>query len=66
MQPKIILAPKNQNCQFKSQCKIDGYKSFKKNRDAFGGGFLVYVNEKLNCRSLESCLFLILSLIFCH
>ena len=38
------------------QLKIDGYKSFKKDRDAFGGGLLIYVNEKLNCRSLEICL----------
>ena len=36
--------------------KIEGYKSFRKNRDAFGGGLLFYVNEKLNCRSLECCL----------
>ena len=27
-----------------------------KDRDAFGGGLLFYVNEKLNCRSLEICL----------
>ena len=38
------------------QFKIEGYKSFRKDRDAFGGGFLFYVNEKLNCRSLEICL----------
>ena len=25
-------------------------------RSALGGGLLVYVNEKLNCRSLETCL----------
>ena len=34
----------------------EGYKSFRKDRDAFGGGLLFYVNEKLNYRSLESCL----------
>ena len=38
------------------QFKIEGYKSLTKNRDAFRGGLLLYVNEKLNCRSLESCL----------
>ena len=43
---------KNPNAQF----KIDGYKSFRKVRDVFGGGLLSYVNEKLNCRSLEICL----------
>ena len=31
-------------------------KSFRKDRDAFGGGLLFYANEKLNCKSLESCL----------
>ena len=39
-----------------AQFKIEGYKSFRKDWDAFGGGLLFYVNEKLNCRSLESCL----------
>ena len=36
--------------------KTEGYKSFTKDRHAFGGGLLFYVNEKLNCRSLEICL----------
>ena len=39
-----------------SQFKIDGYKSFRKDQDFFRGGLLFYVNEKVNCRSLESCL----------
>ena len=39
-----------------AQFKIEGYKSFRKDRDAFGGRLLFYVHEKLNCRSLESCL----------
>ena len=39
-----------------AQFKIEGYKSFRKDRGAFGGRLLFYVNEKLNCRSLESCL----------
>ena len=39
-----------------AQFKIEGYKTFRKDRDAFRGGLLFYVNEKLNCRSLESCL----------
>ena len=30
-------------------------KSFRKDRDAVKGGLLFYVNEKLNCRSLEIC-----------
>ena len=38
------------------QFKIEGYKCFRKDRDAFGGGLLFYVNEKLNFRSLEICL----------
>ena len=37
------------------QFKIEGYKSFKIDRDVFGGP-LFYVNEKLNCRSLKICL----------
>ena len=40
-----------------AQFKIEGYKTFRKDRDAFGGGLLFYVNEKLNCRSLEIYLF---------
>ena len=40
------------NAQFKIAC----CKSFGKDRDAFGGGLLFYVNEKLYCRSLEICL----------
>ena len=32
---------------------VEGWKD----RDAFGGGLLFYVNEKLNCRSLEIYLF---------
>ena len=39
-----------------AQFKIEGYKSFRKDRDVFGGGLLFYVNEKLNCRSLKICL----------
>ena len=41
-----------QNAQF----KIEGYKTSRKDRDAFGGGLLLYVNEKLNCRSMKICL----------
>ena len=32
-----------------AQFKIEGYKSFRKDRYAFGEGLLFYVNEKLNC-----------------
>ena len=39
-----------------AQFKIERYKSFSKDRDAFGEGLLFYVNENLNCRSLESFL----------
>ena len=39
-----------------AQFKIEGHKSFRKDRDAFGGGFFFYFNEKRNSRSLESCL----------
>ena len=38
-----------------AQFKIEGHKSLRKDQDAFGG-LLFYVNEKLNCRSLEICL----------
>ena len=38
------------------QFKTEGYKSFRKDRDHFGGGLLFFVNEKLSCRSLKSCL----------
>ena len=39
-----------------AQFIIVGYKSFRKDRDAFGGGLPFYLNEKLNCRSLEICI----------
>ena len=39
-----------------AQFKIEGYKSFRKDRDTFRGGLLFYVNEKLNYRFLEICL----------
>ena len=38
------------------QLKIESHKSFKKDRDTFGGGLHFYVNEQLNYRSLESYL----------
>ena len=38
-----------------AQFKPGGCKSFRKDREAFGGRLLFYVNEKLNCRSLEIC-----------
>ena len=37
-----------------AQFKIEDFKSFR--RDAFGRGLFFYVNEELNCRSLEICL----------
>ena len=39
-----------------AQFKIEGYESSRKDQDAFGGGLFFSVNEKLNCRSLESFL----------
>ena len=39
-----------------AQFKIEGYKCVRKDRDAFGGGLLFYVNEKLYSRFLEICL----------
>ena len=39
-----------------AQFKIEGYKSFRKGRDASRGGVLFYINEKLKCRYLEICL----------
>ena len=52
----LISATKTDDSFSNAQFKIEGYQSFRKDRDAFGGGFLFYVYEKLNCRSLESCL----------
>ena len=36
-----------------AQFRIEGYKKFRKDRCTFRVGFLCYVNEKLNCRSLK-------------
>ena len=52
----LISATKIDDSFPNAQFKIEGYKSFRKDRDAFGGRLLFYVNEKLNCRSLENCL----------
>ena len=47
---------KPKSCSFSNvQFKIEGYKSFRKDSNAFGGRLLFYINGKLNCRSLESC-----------
>ena len=39
-----------------AQFKIEVYRSFRKEPGTFGGRLLFYVDEKLNCKSLESCL----------
>ena len=39
-----------------TQFTTEGYKSFREDRDAFGGEQLYYVNKKLNCRSLKICI----------
>ena len=53
----FLISETKIDCSFpNAQLKIEDYKSFRKDRDTFGGGLLFYVNEKLNCRSLESCL----------
>ena len=52
----LIIETKVDDSFPNAQFKMEGYKSFRKDRDAFGGGLLFYVNEKLNCRSLQSCL----------
>ena len=38
-----------------TQFTTEGYKSFREDRDAFGGEQLYYVNKKFNCRSLKIC-----------
>ena len=52
----LIIETKVDDSFPNAQFKMEGYKSFRKDRDAFGGGLLFYVNEQLNCRSLERCL----------
>ena len=52
----LISETKIDDSFLNAQFKIEGYKSFRKDRDTFEGGLLFYVNEKLNCRSLEVCL----------
>ena len=49
----LISETKIDDSFLNAQFKIEGYKSFRKDRHTFGGGRLFYVNEKLNCRSLE-------------
>ena len=50
----LISKTKSDDSFPSAQFKIEGYKRFWIDRDAYGGGFLFYVNE--NCRSLEICL----------
>ena len=52
----LISETKIGNSFAKKQFKIEGYRGFTKDRDAFGRRLLFYVNEKLNCRSLETYL----------
>ena len=40
-----------------SQFRIDGYRLFRKDRDRFGGGLCLFVNEDIPCREIE-CTFL--------
>ena len=49
----ILILTKIDESFSNAQFKIEGYR---KDRQAFGGGLLFYVNGKLNCRSLEICL----------
>ena len=51
-----MIETKIDNSFTNAQFKIDGYKSFRKHQNAFEGGLLFYVNKKLHCRTLESCL----------
>ena len=48
----ILILTKIDNSFPNAEFKIEGYR---KDRYAFGGGLPFYVNEKLNCRSLEIC-----------
>ena len=50
----LINKTKSDDSYPSAQFKIEGYKRFWIDRDAYGGGLLFYVNE--NCRSLEICL----------
>ena len=53
----FLISETKIDCSFPNvQFKIEGYKCFRKDRDAFVGGLLFYVNEKLNCISLQICL----------
>ena len=52
----LISETKIENSFPNAQFEIKGYKSFRKDRETYGGGLLFYVNEKLNCRSLKTCL----------
>ena len=52
----LISETKNDDSFPNAQFKIEDHKRFRKDRDAFGKGVLFYINEKLNCRSIESCL----------
>ena len=36
-----------------SQFKINGYKIFRRDRNRYGGGLLLYINEKIPCKVLN-------------
>ena len=36
------------------QFPIDGYKTYRRDRNNFGGGLLFYVNENIPCRELTA------------
>ena len=50
----LIIETKVDDSFPNAQFKMEGYKSFRKDRDAFGGGLLFY-DVDLDCRSLEIC-----------
>ena len=38
---------------FSKQFKINGYKIFRRDRNRYGGGLLLYVNEETPCKILD-------------
>ena len=50
----LISEPKIDSTFLNMQFKINGYKLFRHDRNRFGGGLMLYLNEEITCKSLNN------------
>ena len=50
----LISEPKIDSTFHNMQFKIDGYKLFRRDRNRFSGGLMLYLNEGIPCKFLNN------------